>query len=525
MPHLSRRTALATIAVGAVGVVAGAAVSIPLFAARSPILTRPVPRDTPAPSGPAQPPRPRPVRTGSNPVAAENRRPGSAGWRIGDAGTRPADDVRMQITGYASRPSVPVGESIDFHVTAIPNADFTIAVYRLGHYRGAGARQLTTSPTLRGRRQAAPTLDQATGMISCGWDPVWTLDIPQDWVSGAYLAVFTSDSGWRSVTPFVVRDDNRHSDLCVVLPFSTYQAYNQWPADDSLGRSLYYGYDPRDRASGRLSSKHRAVKVSFDRPYANGGLPNRFDRDHDFIRWVEESGYDVTYATSTDLHTGAVDPSKFAGLIFCGHDEYWSHSMRAAAEKAVAHGTGLAFMSANNLYWQVRFEPSAGGRDNRVMVCYKFDPDPWPDTGARTVRWRDIHKLSAEQGLLGVQYNGIIARPEPLVVRAADHWFWAGSGVRDGDRIGRIVAGEADGLDPRAPRPSGVTQTLLSATPYRTRYDTKQIQNTSVYETPQGGLVFVAATLDWARGLSRPGHRDDRIRTATANLVRRMLEW
>lgn len=463
---------------------------------------------------------------GRSPVATESHQAGPASWRAGSDATRAADDRGRQIQGYASAPSVNVGEPIDFHVSAAAGADFRISVFRLGHYGGAGARHLVTSPRLPALPQPAPDVDDATGLISCGWTPAWRLDVPRDWVSGAYLAVFTTDTGWRSCTPFVVRDDRRRAGLCVVLPFSTYQAYNQWPLDGRVGRSLYHGFDLTGVAAGadgKRSSAHRSVKVSFDRPYVGDGLPNRFDRDHDFIRWVEEAGYDVTYATSTDLHSGTVDPAAYTGVVFCGHDEYWSKSMRDAVTSAVAGGTSLAFITANNLYWHVRFEPSADGRDNRVMVCYKTDPDPAADGAGPTRRWRDLGKHSAEQGLLGVQYNGIVARPEPLVVRKAGHWFWAGCDVEDGDRISTIVAGEADGFDPNAPRPADVDHTLLSATPYRTRYGGKEIQNTSVYETPQGGIVFVAGTLDWALGLSRDGFRDQRIRTATANLVDRML--
>ncbi|CAM5665381.1 hypothetical protein SMICM304S_05120 [Streptomyces microflavus] len=43
-------------------------------------------------------------------------------------------------------------------------------------------------------------------------------------MSGIYLAVFTSADGFRSSTPFVVRDTERRSDLLMVLPFTTYQA-------------------------------------------------------------------------------------------------------------------------------------------------------------------------------------------------------------------------------------------------------------------------------------------------------------
>ncbi|MFN1193196.1 N,N-dimethylformamidase beta subunit family domain-containing protein [[Kitasatospora] papulosa] len=54
----------------------------------------------------------------------------------------------------------------------------------------------------------------------------------------------------------------------------------------------------------------------------------------------------------------------------------------------------------------------------------------------------------AEQRLTGIQYNGILAKPVPLVVSESKHWFWSGTGLRDGDEIPDLIAVEADGFKP-----------------------------------------------------------------------------
>lgn len=469
-------------------------------------------------------------RRSPNAVQVENGLPGSSDWRIGIGGTKAADDTRMQIKGYASDTSVNVGGSIDFHVTVNPAEDFTVAVYRQGHYGGDGARLMWSSPTVRGVSQPAPTVDDATGMISCDWSKSVTLDVPRDWASGAYLAVFTSASGWRNFTPFVVRNDGRKADYCVVLPYSAYAAYNMWPLDGRLGKNLYYGFEPpADGAatgSGKKVSALRANKVSFDRPYSGDGNPSQAQYDRDFIQWAERNGYDVVYATSTDLHAGRIDTSRYAGLIFSGHDEYWSAGMRDVATTALARGVSLAFMSANNMYWHIRMERSPAGRDDRVIACYKGDADPSPDANGATTKWRTRTPGpgQAEQNLLGVQYRAVVPQFEPLVVQAADHWFWGGSGAQNGDRIHGIVGGEADDFDPRYKGPTNATQTLLSSSPYVLRDGTTQNQNTSVCETAGGAVVFVAGTFNWCFGLSREGYLDQRIQVATANLLRRMRQ-
>ena len=454
-----------------------------------------------------------------NPTLRENLATGASDWAPSGRGFRAADDVELQIKAYASATSINVGESIDFHVSVAGGGDYTIGVYRMGDYRGKGARLIAESPLLTGKPQSPPALDETTGMISCDWAVGWTLRTDPAWVSGLHMAVFTTPDGWRHVTPFVVRDDSRSADFCVVLPFTTYQAYNLFPMDGTTGKSFYYGYE-----NEKITFTKRAAKLSFDRPYHRNGLPGQANYDLAFIRWAESRGYDLTYVSSIDLHAGRVDPARYAGLIFSGHDEYWSRHMRDVVTDAVAEGTSLAFMSANNVYWHVRMEPSADGRDDRVIVCYKDDSDPGIDAAGATTQWRAgaPGPDSAEQSLLGIQYKTIVAEPRPLVIEATDHWFWAGSGAAPGDTIASLVAVEADSLDTRYKKPLMVAQTILAASPYQMRDGTERIQHTSIYETMKGAIVFVAGTFHWTYGLSRDGYRDSRVQVATENLLARI---
>jgi hypothetical protein len=469
-----------------------------------------------------------------NPVRAENREPGSTGWKIGAEESVASDDLGRQIKGYLSATSVDLGETVDFHVSTQPARPFTVAVFRLGDYGGVGARRMAVSPTLPGVSQPDPAVTPETGTIHCSWSASWALTVPRHWTSGAYLAVFTTVDGHRSYAPFVVRDDARRSDFLVVLPFSTYQAYNQWPLDGRTGKSLYYGYGrniqgtgPEDSSSTRtdvhgvpVDYGTRARAVSFARPYSGVGLPQRADLDYDFLQWAERVGYDMTYASSVDLHQGRIDASRHAALVFSGHDEYWSRTMRETVSDAVDRGTHVAFMAANNVYWHVRFDAE------HLMACWKSDPDPSADGSGPTRLWRTIDAKGeqSEQGLIGVQYNGIPKAEMPLVVQNAEHWLWAGTGVRDGEKIPGIVGGEADGFDAAAPQPASVNHTLLSASHYMALggNDWPRIQHTSLYETERGAVVFAAGTFNWVLGLNRRGYADARIQRATENLFNRL---
>jgi hypothetical protein len=462
------------------------------------------------------------VGLSDNAIIRENQQTGDEGWRFSD-GVRASSDSKRQIQGYASSTSINAGGSVDFHISTMGAQTYTISIYRLGHYGGAGGRRMLTSGPLAGAEQAVPAVDPVTGVIACEWPVSWTLKIPADWVSGYFLAVFETEDGFRNCTPFVVRNDGRKSDFLLVAPFTTYQAYNFWPADGKTGKNLYKGYIEPGKVGG---IPQRAFQVSFDRPYSGGGLPSWSQLDIAAVQWLESTGFDVAYAASHDLHERRVFPKDHAGIIFSGHDEYWSMAMRDTAENAVDAGTHLAFLAANNVYWHIRLEPARNGARNRVVTCYKDAPDPRPDRNGPTVTWRKLAKKSgrAEQRLLGVQYDGMLAAPIPLVVNESGHWFWKDTGLRDGDTVAGLVAVEADGRNPKIPLSRKATQTLLSSTPYDDRIGRgPRVQNTSIYQTARGALVFAAATFHWNLALVDSQYTDPRIQRAMKNLLTRML--
>jgi hypothetical protein len=426
-------------------------------------------------------------------------------------GPRSSDDVRRQVKGFASTGAVAPGEAIDFHITVDPPQQFSVDVYRIGHYGGDGATQITTSPRLLGIVQPAPLAVGRT--VSCHhWWQSWRLPIPRQWRPGAYVAVLTTASGYRSHVPFTVRD-SRDADLLLVLPDITWQAYNLYPEDGRTGASFYHAWDTDGRL---LGEQEAAVTVSFDRPYAGDGMPLHVGHAYDVIRWAERYGYDLAFADARDLHAGDLDLSRYRGLIFPGHDEYWSAPMRCAVESARDQGTSLIFLSANSMYWKAELGPSASGEPARLLTCLRHRPD----ARGRTALWRD--QGDPEQQLIGIQYAGSVPEPFPLVVRNAGHWLWEGSGAHEGDQLDGLVAGEADRYFPRAPLPEYAERILLAHSPYLDAVGRLQYQETSLYRAPSGAYVFAAGTFAWSPALDRPGHTDERVQRATANLLDRI---
>jgi hypothetical protein len=90
----------------------------------------------------------------------------------------------------------------------------------------------------------------------CFWPPCTTITIPDDWLSGLYLAKLTARrDGVQSYIIFVVRDD-RKCDFLFQVSDTTWNAYNRWPSQFALyddgKKEWYWGPD---------------VQTSFDRPY------------------------------------------------------------------------------------------------------------------------------------------------------------------------------------------------------------------------------------------------------------------
>lgn len=452
---------------------------------------------------------------------------GKAAGRPHLPGPRTADDVRRQIKGFASAGAVAPGEAVDFRITVDPPQEFTVDVYRIGHYGGDGAAQVTASPRLSGIVQPPPLAAGRT--VSCHhWWQSWRLQIPAYWKTGAYVAVLTTADGYRSHIPFTVRDvAGRPADLLLLLPDITWQAYNLYPEDGRTGASLYHAWDGEGRL---LGEEEAATTVSFDRPYAGAGLPLHIGHAYDFVRFAERYGYDLAYADARDLHAGRIDPTRYRGLVFPGHDEYWSRPMRRAAEDAREAGTSLVFLSANSMYWQVDLAPSPAGDPDRLLSCTKRHGERHRErrgghrgeTRGRTALWRDLGE--PEQLLLGVQYAGRVPQPSPLIVRNADHWLWDATGAAEGDEIADLVAGEADRYFPRTPLPESTERILLAHSPYEAANGRRSHQETSLYRAPSGAYVFASGTFAWSPALDRPGHVDARIQRATANLLDRICK-
>lgn len=472
------------------------------------------------------------ICAGFNVVARENCLPGDTDWNVRSS----AQDV----DAYATEQSVDHGGSLDVKVASTASTTADLEIFRTGGYNGAGARLVSTIPDVPVGVQPACTSDAATGLYDCSnWAANQVITTSTTWPSGVYLVRVTrKDSLDQTHVLFVVRDDGRPADVLYHVPFSTYQAYN-----DYGGKSLY---DDKSTGANTVAGTPRAVKVSFDRPYSqpHQSLQHDWYTRSDFatVRWLEASGYDVAYTDSRQLDRDGARLQTHRVFIAGAHDEYWSAGMRTSAEQARDRGVDLFFTGANEVYWKIRYEPSAvSGRADRVEVCYKSTQGGVADpSGVPTGTWRDPAGANRpENALLGSQYVGQKAFTWfPLKVSAAEGkdrvWRYTGlenQAAGSSTSIGQSLVGwEWDARAANGQEPAGVVTLASSPVTGDILQDagkTYAAGSTTTHVVkhlePSGSMVVATGTNHWNWGLAMTaapaGEPDARIQQATTNIL------
>ncbi len=475
----------------------------------------------------AEPPRAR------NPIEAENARPGDRNWQLTRVRVNQGPFRTSLIEGYCSHQSVEAGRKLTIFVSTDPAREFTLDVYRMGYYGGAGARLMTSVGPLVGTTQPTPPMTDKR-LRECAWQPSLELVVPGDWPSGVYLGKLTTvpqghEPYWQSYVIFIVRDQ-RPADILFQCSDNTWQAYNRWPENESL-----YTHPDGAHAPG--------VASSFDRPYAK--YCQIFDHplsigsgefllwEDPLCYWLEQQGYDVTYCSNADVIDLAF-VTRARCFLSVGHDEYWDLAQYRTVETAIDEGVNVLWLSGNSVYMVSEFSANAAAHPRRRIervasygplreeeieaygkILGPFDshgPDERRIIGARTV----------------VPFNGggdwICTKP--------DHWMFADTGMQQGEAIPGLIGWEFHG-DPDLDRPGleVVGEGAVWAGGTRPGHWTA-----TIFPGPKDNFVFNASTIFWTQGLaappghippwshwSRPHGPDQRVQRMTANLLRRAL--
>lgn len=469
-------------------------------------------------------------------IVEENKLPGATDWQL----TRVRPDNKGHrtpwIEGYCSRQSVKAGESIDIMVSSDPPQPFKIEVFRMGYYGGRGARLMKTLGPFEGQTQPVPAPGEKN-LHECRWEATTQLTIPDDWLSGVYLGRLTTlppeadRPYWQSYIVFVVRDD-RPADVLFQCSDNTWQAYNQWPSNYSI-------YTHPKGVQGPWAD------VSFDRPYGREAQYNGVVNDPltfgsgEFLPlefplayWLEKHGYDVTYCCNSDMLTPE-HGLKCKSFISVGHDEYWDIRQFRSVETMRDAGVNLLFLSGNSICWVTPFRASSDGRENRII----FRGGPYGAKNDYALLRERLHGPFPEHGpdeglLMGARNVEPVNGGGDWTITKPDHWIFAGTNVKAGDRIPGLIGWEYHGAPAKIPG----LEIVAAGTAFQGG-DNPQQWTATIYPGPKDNFVFNAATIFWAQGLSSPpGHTlpwshfsrphgpDPRVQQITHNLLQRAID-
>jgi hypothetical protein len=498
-----------------------------------------------------------------NLIQQENAKPGALDWQLTRMRLDKNEGIRSSfIEGYCSRQSVKAGDTLDFFVSAKPAVEFKMEIFRTGYYGGRGARLMKTLGPFDAHEQQVPPVGE-NRLRECKWEKTTSITIPDDWISGVYLARLTTLPGtsllqrdtpaqtqkksalsdnsapewpaasepyWQNYIVFIIRDDRR-TDILLQCSDNTWQAYNRWPDTFSL-------YD--DGISPGMVSPP-GIDISFDRPYGKYrqiyenpqsiGSGEWLCFEFPLAFWLEQHGYDVSYCSNSDMLTPDRG-MKCKAWISAGHDEYWDvrqyHSVAAMRDA----GVNLLFLSGNAVCWVSPFRDSTSAVPNRILTR----DAPYGGLARQThfdeLKHFEGHTTGPDEGMLMGAINVIpVNGGGDWVCTKPEHWIFKGTGMKHGDFIPGMVGWEYHG-DPA--KIDGL-EVIAEGTAFKSGTVPQQWAAT-IYPGPKNNFVFNGATIWWAQALSKPpGHMpvwshysrphgpDARVQRITANLLNKAI--
>jgi hypothetical protein len=439
---------------------------------------------------------------GTDWVKKENIKPGvkmtMASWHNFDI-ANPRGSVL-----WLDQTSVSCGQTIGIHASShltseAPTGKRTFEALRIGWYRGSGARLVWKSKPIQLKIQKTPIVKKAERMVQTNWKATLKFTVGKDWVPGFYLIASISPKGAiESVAPLVVRSPLSSSKLVLVHSTITWAAYNTYG-----GRSLYLG--PGGSIVARRLERSRIV--SMDRPIEGSGALH-LDRDGiTLVQFLEKEGINTDQIADTDLHQWPSISTHYNGIVFSSHPEYFTRRMFDTITADRNQGINLAFLGANNAYWQTRLDPSPTGQFRHVIVYRKTTEDPVTSNRAVTVEFQDPHVNTPPNLLTGALTNGVhvygnlhsVEIPKWLKIPSPSHIY----GVSGDTEIDATVknAAEPPNVHILFTGKLDFRDTLPSTEEEVSKFEKTPIEQTVWFTTPSGAAVFDAGLTTWACNL------------------------
>jgi hypothetical protein len=359
--------------------------------------------------------------------------------------------------------------------------------------------------------------------------------------SGLYYFRAQTRSGMNFSFPWVIAPSRPTAPVAFLCATMTWNAYNAFG-----GRSNYISPDalpPEPTVNSRQElarytdpnfvtyDADRYAPLSFDRPDPNTHVdPGEQATDPiegraachlapaewRILAWLEREGIPHDVYAENQLHDGTLDLDAYRVLVLAPHPEYWTKAMYDRVKSWVDdRGGRLVYLGGNGVNCEVTLP------DPDTMVVHNGrERDVYPK--GLDSRFHLTTGVS-EATLLGVAftYAGAMTAA-PFLATEAEHWAFAGTGLRDGDRFGTRSLhmrcdGGASGHETDKVTPHSPPEVRVIA---RGENPDDGGAHLALYATPSGGAVFAAASITYPACLLV----DEQISTITANVVRRFLD-
>ena len=458
------------------------------------------------------------------------------------------------LLGYVWPKWVRSGERSEFRVHAVE--PYKLSLWRYGHEKEF-VKNLGWFDEHGPRAVMQITPDGDYSQTGVGWNkigygsPHLTQFVTGPERSGLYYLEAKTESGRFFSFPWVVAPAQPTAAIAVLASSITWNAYNNFGGRSNYVNSTGLPLTPVVNARLDQSRYTQAAvyrewgapdeayqPLSFERPEPCNHIPEATivtdpiagrqqchlaPAEWRLFGWLEREGFAYDLYAEPQLHDGTLDLDAYRVLIISTHPEYWSRQMYVKVKSWVRElGGRLLYLGGNGLNAEVVFL----GPDTIRIKNHMSD-----EGGAfryfdrelgRNIDSRMDRSVESEAALLGVAMTetGIMTAAPYRAIRA-DHWAFAGTGLKEGDLFGERslherCAGGASGHETDKMSPASPPETLLLAK--GTNPDDGGAEMT-IYELPGGGSVFSAGSITYPAAL----FVDQAISRITANVVGRFL--
>lgn len=429
----------------------------------------------------------------SNWVTTENQNPGIA--------LTPSDWKNFHFykeTGsvlWLDHQSATCGDRIGIHASLFPDRNSgkidksprSFQVLRIGWYNGSGARMMWNSGPIRLKYRNTPNLRNATRTIETRWPNSASFEVGTDWTPGLYVVASVGPTGlFENIAPFILRSTSSPSKLLLVHSTLTWSAYNSFGGHSTYSAAIG-GNDERSKIS------------SMDRPIAGSGISHIVRDAISFVQYLESTGLDIDQISDVDLSNSPSTLARYNGLVFSGHPEYMTRREFDSIAAARNMGINIAFMGANNAFWQSRIEPSPTGPDRHLVIYRNALIDPETDWQKVSVEFGNPRINTPPSLLTGEKTAGVHVTG---TMNAVEIPAWL-KVPKNSSLTGWSPNSEIDSIATGSAAPAKVHLiysgkfALVNPTPRSVRAGRSLTAQTIWFTDPSGSATFVAGINYW----------------------------